>query len=198
MRRSFSYLSQLFVLLLVSFSVSAQQQGSITGGLNGEITDSTGAALPGAAVTLIGPQGTTTVTTDNLGRFRATNLTPGLYEVTVEKQGFMKVQSKHNEVMVNSNSTLNLTLQIGNVSEVVEVSSSAVAIDTQNTAITTNLTDTFYNSVPMPRNVSAIFYAALAWRPGRWQARRCKLGQVQRILPSEDLRGLKICMSSMA
>lgn len=160
MKPSFSYLSQLFVLLLVSFFVSAQQQGSITGGLNGEITDSTGAVLPGAAVTLIGPQVTTTLTTDNLGRFRAINLTPGFYEVIVEKQGFMKLQSKGNEVVVNANSSLNLTMQTGSVSEVVEVTSAAVAIDTQSTAITSNLTDTFYNSVPMPRNVSAIFYAA--------------------------------------
>src|SRR5215472_12606842 len=160
MKRTFWYLSQIMILLLVSFTVSAQQQGSITGGLNGEITDSTGAILPGATVTLAGPQGTKVLTTDNLGRFSATGLTPGFYDVTVEKSGFKKVQSKHNEVVVNSSSTLNLTLQTGSVSETVEVSSSAVAIDTQNTAITTNLTDQFYNSVPMPRNVSAIFYAA--------------------------------------
>ncbi|MEG9434623.1 TonB-dependent receptor [Edaphobacter sp. HDX4] len=160
MKCFFSYLSQLFVLLLVSFSIFAQQQGSITGGLNGEITDSTGAVLPGATVTLIGPQGTTALVTDNLGRFRATNLTPGFYDVTIEKQGFIKVQSKHNEVVVNSNSTLNITMPTGSVSDSVEVTSAAVAIDTQSTAITSNLTDTFYNSVPMPRNVSAIFYAA--------------------------------------
>ncbi len=160
MSRIFGCLSLLLILLLASFPASAQQQGSITGGLNGEIVDSTGAVLPGVTVTLLGPQGSKVLTTDELGRFRATNLTPGFYDVTVEKQGFMKIQSKHNEVVVNSNSTLNLTMQTGNVSETVEVTSEAVAIDTQSTAITTNLTDTFYNSVPMPRNVSAIFYAA--------------------------------------
>jgi hypothetical protein len=163
MRPIFKYfldLNIVVLLLLATFSVSAQQQGSITGGLNGVVTDSTGAVLPEATVILVGPQGTRTLTTDSLGRYSASGLTPGFYDVTVEKMGFKKVESKHNEVVVNSSSTLNLTLTLGNVSEVVEVTSSAVAIDTQSTAITSNLTDTFYNSVPMPRNVSAIFYAA--------------------------------------
>ncbi len=161
MKLIFAILPKIVViLLLVALSASAQQQGSITGGLSGAVTDSTGAILPDATVTLVGPQGTRTLTTDSLGRYSASGLTPGFYDVTVEKTGFKKVEAKHNEVVVNVSSTLNLSLQVGDVSEVVEVTSSAVAIDTQNTAVTTNLTDTFYNSVPIPRNVSAIFYAA--------------------------------------
>ena len=145
------------ILLVITM---AGQQQTITGGLNGTVTDVSGAVIPGATVTLAGPQGTRVLTTDSLGRYSAAGLTPGVYDVTVTKEGFMKLESKHNEVVVNSSSTLNITMQIGNVGETVEVQASAVAIDTQSTAITSNLTDTFYNSVPMPRNVSAIFYAA--------------------------------------
>jgi hypothetical protein len=148
------------MLLLGTFCTFAQQQGSISGGLNGIVSDATGAVIPGATVTLHGPQGDRVLTTDSLGRYTANNLTPGFYDVTATKEGFMTLQSKHNEVVVNASSTLNLTMQVGNVGQTVEVTASAVAIDTQNTAITSNLTDTFYNSVPMPRNVSAIFYAA--------------------------------------
>jgi hypothetical protein len=148
------------MILLGTICTFAQQQGSITGGLNGVVTDSTGAVIPGATVALHGPQGDRVVTTDTLGRFSTNNLTPGFYDVTLTKEGFMTLQSKQNEVVVNASSTLNLTMQVGNVGQTVEVTASAVAIDTQNTAITSNLTDTFYNSVPMPRNVSAIFYAA--------------------------------------
>src|SRR5215469_6459597 len=142
----------VMVLLLATFcSFSfAQQQGSITGGLNGVVTDSTGAVIPGASVTLTGPQGNQVLTTDSLGRYSSTGLTPGFYDVSVTKEGFMRLESKHNEVVVNSSSTLNLTMQVGNLGETVEVTASAVSIDTQSTAITTTLTDTFYNSVPMP------------------------------------------------
>ncbi|MCU1222031.1 MAG: outer rane receptor protein [Edaphobacter sp.] len=153
-------LAYLFALLVVvAVSAFAQQQG-VTGGLSGAITDSTGAVLPDVTVTVSGPQGTRVLMTDSAGRYSINGLTPGFYDVSVEKAGFSKVLSKHNEVVVNSSSSLNLSMQVGSVGQTIEVSASAVGIDTQSTAITSNLTDTFYNSVPMPRNVSAIFYAA--------------------------------------
>ena len=126
------------------------------------MTDSTGAVIPGAAVTLVGPQGTYHLTTDSLGRFTASNLRPGYYDVAVDKQGFNKVQSKHSEVTVGSTSTLNLTLTVGNENTTIEVDTAAVAIDTESTAITSNLTETFYNSIPMQRNVSAICDAGVS------------------------------------
>jgi hypothetical protein len=161
MKQMFTRLPLLVTLvLLLACGLFAQQQSAITGGLNGAITDSTGAVLPGATVTLVGPQGTHTLTTDSTGRYSINGLTPGFYDVSVLKTGFKKIESRHNEVVVNSSSTLNLTLPVGNASEVVEVMDSAISIDTQSTAITANLTDTFYESVPMARNVTAIFYAA--------------------------------------
>jgi outer membrane receptor protein involved in Fe transport len=146
--------------ILLPAAVVAQDQSSVTGSLNGTVTDSTGAAIPGAAVAITGPQGTVTTHTDNLGRFTASTLHPGYYDVKVTKAGFAAVEAKHNEVTVSVASTLTLTMGVGSESTTVEVSAAAVQIDTQNTAITSNLTDTFYNSVPMQRNVSAIFYAA--------------------------------------
>lgn len=154
----------LFIFVIVfSFSTCrgfGQDQSAVTGSLNGEVKDPTGAVIPGATVTVVGPQGTLTTHTDNLGRFTEGNLKPGYYDVKVTKPGFGTVSAAHNEVTVSVASTLNLTMQVGNESTTVEVTAAAVQMDTQNTAVTSNLTDTFYNSVPMQRNVSAIFYAA--------------------------------------
>jgi len=159
-----SFLRCLFVCLcivvLLPFVGSAQDQSSVTGSLNGTVTDPTGAAIPGANVMIAGPQGTIKTHTDNLGRFTVGTLRPGYYDVTVDKPGFSTVEAKHNEVTVSVASTLSLKMGVGNASTTVEVSAAAVQLDTQSTAITSNLTDTFYNSVPMQRNVSAIFYAA--------------------------------------
>jgi hypothetical protein len=161
MKTAMKLLSLLYaILLMTSLPILAQTSSSFSGGLSGAVTDTTGALVSGATVTLVGPQGAQTLTTDSAGRFTASGLTPGFYDVTVEKPGFKKVSAKHSEVVVNSNSTLNLTLPLGNVDTIVEVTSTAAGIDTQQTAVTSNLTDSFYNSVPMPRNVSAIFYAA--------------------------------------
>src|ERR1035437_847071 len=161
MKNALKLLSFVFALvLMVSLPVLAQSSSSYTGGLSGAITDASGALVSGATVTLTGPQGTQTLMTDSSGRYSLNGLPPGFYDVTVEKAGFKKVSAKHSEVAVNTSSTLNLTLPIGNVDTTVEVAATASEIDTQVTAVTTNLTDTFYESIPMPRNVSAVFYVA--------------------------------------
>jgi len=150
----------LFVALLVAQPLCAQQSGSVTGGLSGTVTDSTSAVVAGAKITLAGPQGTHVVMSDGLGHYTLSGLIPGFYDAVVEKTGFKTVKSTHNEVQVGASSLLNFSLPVGNTTETVEVSASAVSIDTESTAIDSNLNDTFYNSVPMPRQVSAIFYAA--------------------------------------
>ncbi len=150
----------LFVALLMAQPLCAQQSTSVTGGLSGTVTDSTSAVVADAKVTITGPQGTRDVMTDSMGHYVFSGLIPGFYDAVVEKTGFKTVKSNHNEVTVNVASLLNFSLPIGNTTETVEVSASAVSIDTESTAIDANLTDSFYNSVPMPRQVSAIFYAA--------------------------------------
>ncbi len=150
----------LLVLPLAALPLFSQQTTTVTGGLNGTVVDSTGAVVAGATVTLVGPQGTRVITSDTTGHYSIGGLIPGFYDVTVEKQGFKKVKSAHNEVVVGASSLLNIKLPVGNNEETVEVTATAIGIDTQSTAIDANLTDTFYNSIPMPRQVSAIFYAA--------------------------------------
>lgn len=150
----------LLLVALATLPLLAQQTTSITGGLNGTVVDSGSAVVADATVTIKGPQGTRVTKTDTLGHYSFSGLVPGFYDVSVDKSGFKTVRSPHNEVVTNISSLLNLTLPVGNVQETVTVSASAVSIDTQSTSIDSNLTDTFYNMVPMPRAVSAIFYAA--------------------------------------
>lgn len=150
----------LALLLAVAVPLAAQQSTTENGGLNGTVVDSSGAVVSGANVSVTGAQGVRVQTTDALGHYMFSGLVPGYYSVKVEKTGFQTVASAHNEVVVNVSSLLNFTLTVGSTQQTVEVSATAVGIDTESTAIDSNLTDVFYNSVPMPRQVSAIFYAA--------------------------------------
>ncbi len=152
--------SATVLLPAVISPVYAQDQSAVTGSLNGAVTDASGAVIADGTVTVTGPQGTTRTKTDNLGRFSVNTLRPGSYDVKVEKSGFGTVQAHHSEVTAGAASTLNLTMAVGSESTTVEVNSTAVQLDTQSTAITSNLTDAFLSSIPMQRNVTSAFYAA--------------------------------------
>ena len=154
-------------MILAPLSLKAQDQSAVTGGLNGTVTDASGAVIADAKVTITGPQGSQSATTDKSGHFGFSTLRPGYYDVTAEKAGFSTVTAKHNEVTVSVSSSLKLSLSVGSESTTVEVSAAAVPVDTENTAITSTLSDTFYNSIPMQRNVAAIFYAAPGVQAGQ-------------------------------
>ena len=79
----------LVVSLVLLSGVAAAQE--TTGTLSGRLVDAQGLALPGATVTVTGPQGARSVVTDEQGRFQSPFLTPGVYDVRAELQGFKAV-----------------------------------------------------------------------------------------------------------
>lgn len=145
--------------LLVPFAtLSFAQESSVKGNVGGLVVDSTGAVIPAANVTLTGATGSKTDKTDEAGNFMFSQLTLGYYSVKVEKQGFKTATVKSVEVLVGKTQTLRVTLEPGAVSEIVEVTALATVIDTTSTAVGANLPDSFYQSVPVPRAVSGLFY----------------------------------------
>src|ERR1700756_2698549 len=87
------------------------QESTVKGGLGGTIFDPSGAVVPKARVTLVGPIGTKTTTSDPEGRFDFPLLSPGYYSVKAEAQGFKAAEVKQVEVFVNRTSSLRLTLE---------------------------------------------------------------------------------------
>ncbi len=150
------------VLLVLALSLSMFGQGvtAIYGNLAGVVTDSTGAVVPGAKVTATGPTGNKVVSSEQDGRFNLANLTPGSYSLKIEKQGFRAAEIKGVEVVINRTSSITIGLQPGSISEVVEVSAAAITVDTTSTTVGSNLSDNFYQAVPVQRNVAGLFYAA--------------------------------------
>ncbi len=147
-------------LLLMSLPLMAQQTSAVRGALSGTVYDAAGSALAGQAVVVAGPQGTYNVTTDGSGRYVVGGLVPGLYSVTIEAPGFKKFLSKQNPIVADRTVTLDVHLEVGAVSDTVQVDAGAVQIDTESTSQNAPLTDQLYESLPLPRNVSAIFSLA--------------------------------------
>ena len=106
-----------------------------TGTITGRITDSSGAVIPAASVTVVAADTNFTfkATSNEDGLYRVLSLTPGKYKVTVEAQGFKK--SIHDvELRVGDTLAIDTTLQVGSMSEAIEVSSAATLLETETSA----------------------------------------------------------------
>ncbi|MDM7923840.1 MAG: TonB-dependent receptor [Pyrinomonadaceae bacterium] len=120
-----------FVAVMLSLSVLAAAQGT-TSRMTGTVTDSSGAAVAGATVTLTneGTNTSFTATTNSSGVYVFDLIQPGTYTVTVEREGFKKFISSKNPVLINQPATVNVALEVGDVSAVVSVEASAEQVQT--------------------------------------------------------------------
>lgn len=154
------YLLASLVILLCSSAPGVAQDILTKGGISGRITDSTGAAIANAKLTISGPIGDRKITATAEGDFEIQNLIPGVYKVKVEQTGFKTLTVPGVEVFVGKTATLKLGLETGSISEVVEISAGAAAVDTTSTAIGANLNDKLYENLPLQRSVTSLFYLA--------------------------------------
>ena len=122
----------LLAVCLFVITVVAPAQ-TTTGSIVGIVTDPSGAAVPGANVT-VANEGTGTValrlTTDPSGNYVATTLPPGRYSVSVEAPGFKKSVSPGINLSVQDRIAVNMTLEVGQVTETVEVTGAAQQLQT--------------------------------------------------------------------
>ena len=122
----------LLCLVLSLFSAVALAQ-SVTGTITGLIKDPNGAVIPGAKVVArnAGTNATSPVTTDGAGFYKIINLVPGMYAIEVESQGFRKTTTSPQRLSTGDVLRLDLTLEIGQVTEVVTVEETATKVNTE-------------------------------------------------------------------
>src|SRR5215469_11377299 len=153
----------VFALAAMLFSLAAlgfAQESTVKGNLAVTVSDPSGAVVSGATVTATGPTGEKSLQTDAEGRALFQVMIPGYYSVRVGKEGFKTAEVRSAEVVTGRTSSVNLKLELGTSATTVEVSASSIAVDTTSTAGASNLTDTFYEAVPVARSVTGLFYAA--------------------------------------
>lgn len=124
-----------FTLLLLGTRTHAQT--SFTGALTGIVTDPSGAIVPGATVRVINVAtgDSHSFVSQTNGSYLAPFLAPGAYRVEVSKNGFKTVNLTGISIAVTETSTLNVTLEIGEVSQNVTVTTEAQLLQTQNQAL---------------------------------------------------------------
>jgi Carboxypeptidase regulatory-like domain/TonB-dependent Receptor Plug Domain len=127
--------------------------GQITGGLRGTVSDATGAAVPKSTVTLtnVGTRQARTQTVNDRGEFTFELLTVGDYTVKAAAAGFAASET-HAQVRTGEESFVDFKLEVGQVSQTVEVSSAVAQIDTENAQLQTSVTGQAIQEIPVGRN----------------------------------------------
>jgi hypothetical protein len=151
----FPVMSALFLSFLLALSVGMTAQTSTTS-VRGTVTDKSGAAIASAKVTLSNPQRgfERSTTTSSIGTYEFLQLTPATYILTSEAAGFRKSVQTNVELLVNTPATLNVTLQVGAVSETIEVSAEGSIVNTADASIGNAFNEQQVKELPLEgRNV---------------------------------------------
>jgi hypothetical protein len=139
-------LGLLTILLFVQWTAQAQTKGAIAG----VVTDTNGAVVPNATVKVGGEAGQeyTAVSGEN-GTYRIPGVGNGLYTVTVTAPGFKTSVTTNVKVDVGLPTTVDTSLEVGDVQQIVEVTSGAEVLQTQTATVGTTVTGRQITETPI-------------------------------------------------
>src|SRR6266567_1500145 len=137
MKRPFLVLVSLVVCVLSLVFADVLRAQVDRGSVAGTVTDSSGAIVPGAAITLtnVATDQSTKLTTDTSGSYVANLLHIGTYRVAAEKEGFQKTIQENVEVGVNQVVKVDLILRVGAVTQTVDVSALPPLVQTESSSL---------------------------------------------------------------
>ncbi|MES2390335.1 MAG: carboxypeptidase regulatory-like domain-containing protein, partial [Acidobacteriota bacterium] len=128
-------ITSIALTLLLSAPMLGQQGAA---SLTGQVNDASGAAVLGAQVTIMDPtrNSTVTVMTNAAGTYIVPQIDPGdHYEIKVSKAGFKLFTQREVSLQVAQVAKIDVTMQVGSTSEVVEVSAAPPQLDTQTSSL---------------------------------------------------------------
>jgi Carboxypeptidase regulatory-like domain len=122
----------LFASVALILLVAVEAQGQTTGTIYGRVNDSSGATITAATVTVrnLETDYTRTAVTDAEGAYSFTLLSVGKYSITVEAKGFRPYEQKGLELQVAANLRVDIRLEVGQLTEGVNVTGEAPQVDT--------------------------------------------------------------------
>lgn len=151
----------LAVIVLLAASPLTAQQGR--GSISGTVTDSTGALVPGVAVTItnVGTQAAFSARTNEAGLYAAPSLAVGQYVVAAEKSGFKTAVAAGIVLQVDQAARVDLQLEVGEVTERVEVQAATPLVDTRSATVGKVVENRRISELPLNgRNALALMLVA--------------------------------------
>jgi hypothetical protein len=151
-RRSPTLLILFVGAVLFASRIAAGQEAA---GIIGQVTDQSGAVLPGVTVTATSPAlqvAQVTSVSDERGEYRLTPLPIGTYTVVYELSGFQTLRQEAVRLTVGFVAKLDMVMRVGSVAETITVSGAAPVVDVTSTAATTDFTRETLELTPTGRN----------------------------------------------
>jgi Carboxypeptidase regulatory-like domain/TonB dependent receptor len=166
--KRFLFCSPLLAMLFLLIAVLTLERNSfgqgITGSVTGSVTDSSGASVAGATVTVRQTEtnAARVVTTSDIGSYTVTQLAPGTYSVQVDKSGFKTFQQNDIVLEINQVAQINAQLGVGAQQETVVVTSTPPVIQTNDSSVGLVIDSQTILNTPLNGRLSVIGLIALA------------------------------------
>src|SRR5690242_14020819 len=143
--------SLTLVLLSLSYWASPGSAQAVYGTIVGTVTDSTGAAIPGAKVTItdIGRDVVQTTSTNESGNYTQRFLIAGRYRVRVEAGGFKAFEQENVPVSVDTEVRVSARLELGEMTQTVEVTSEAGILKTERSDVASTYASRTVTELPI-------------------------------------------------
>jgi len=137
----------LFLVMSTAARLSAQTSGSISG----HVTDTTGAVIPDANVTLtnIGTGASRSTITTGTGDYTFSAVPPAIYKVKVTHEGFKAATSENVQVLVQQALRQDFTLTVGSITQTVTVEATGALLQAENATIGTVIENAAVNELPL-------------------------------------------------
>ena len=142
-----------FVILTMCLSSAPAFAQVLYGSVTGVVKDAQGSTVPGATVTIVNKE--TNLTRDTVtnaeGAYNLVNVPPGAYDVKVSLQGFREGVRSNVPVTIGQISRIDMSLEVGTVSETVTVASEAQLLQTDKADVSTELKSAELTAMPLNR-----------------------------------------------
>ena len=163
----------VFVLMLAAGAAYGQGVGA-SGSIHGNVTDPTGAGIPGATVVATDEErgAKYTAPADSRGQYNFASLPPGTYDLRVESAGFGAKLQKGVVVSVGSVTSVDFSLEVAHASTTVEVNAAPLVIDSVNGKQADTINQDLVQDLPINRRDYLTFTLLLPGRVGLHSDRR--------------------------
>jgi outer membrane receptor protein involved in Fe transport len=158
----------LMTVLIAIVAPQAAYSQILYGSLTGNVTDQTGAVLPGVKVQAlnVATNVAMSATTNERGIYLFSNLLPGVYDVTIEAASFKTVVHKGVTITVNAVRRVDARLEVSEIVETIEVSAVAEALQTDRADVHVTQTSKQVNELPLTGSLGRNYQSLMQIVPG--------------------------------